>query len=472
MQAEAPRPRAVHHVVVPAASPAPVLDDEHKRPTLEQRLDAAILAAATPSHAPKSPKALVPLRLDAPAPAARPDGVDRAPAPRMLQFLLEDVRHSEDTSSRLRLQPVADTGKTRVGVHTNVYRLDSALSDDSCPSRPLPLVTEEPATWVGKPVSKVMSRVGDAVAVHAFSFVDEDPVDDDTTEGPYVDRAPHAPAALGLHALSDEGVGDFGDDAEVSTEHLDELAAQLGLVDLAVPRVARSVSTPDDAGVDLAALARALHDEAENSDRSGEAFTSLSDEAPVDDTGDIGDGIDLHDDDALQVSSALDDARAALKVTDPMRVVRRPLMPSIVVSSDLQDAAAADEDDDLFDPLADDEPSNTVRLPASLLSSFDDDAEVTPPHGTQRPSLQAPDAVRFVVAEAPARPRKAALSAEDIERNKARAHDLYLVALDDIACRDHDSAVVHLQLALAYDDDTSLYGDLLAQIEKSHKRAS
>jgi hypothetical protein len=469
MQADAPRPRAVHHVVVPAASPAPVLDDEHKRPTLEQRLDAAILAAATPSHTQKSPKALVPLRLDAPSAQARPDGVDRAPAPRMLQFLLEDVRHSDDTSSRLRVQPVAETGKTRVGVHTNVYRLDSALSDDSCPSRPLPLVSEEPATWVGKPVSKVMSRVGDAVAVHAFSFIDEDPVDDDTAEGPYVDRAPHAPAAVGLHALSDEGEGDFGDDAEVSSAHLDELAAQLGLVHLAVPRVTRNSS--DDDGVDLAALARSLHDEAENSDRSGEAFTSLTDEPA------IGDGLDDLDDDGLDdddlnVSSALNDARAALKVTDPMRVLRRPNMPSIVVSSDLQDAADADEDDDLFDPLADDEPSNTVRLPASLMSSFDDDTEVTPPHGTQRPSLQAPDAVRFVVAEAPARPRKAALTAEDLERNKARAHDLYLVALDDIACRDHDSAVVHLQLALAYDDETSLYGDLLAQIEKSHKRAS
>ncbi len=463
MQADTPRPRAVHHVVVPVASPAPVVDDEHKRPTLEQRLDAAILAAATPSHGQKSSsKALVPLRLEARSAPARADGVDRAPAPRMLQFLLEDIRHADESASRMRVQPVAETGKTRVGVHTNVYRLDSALSDDSFPSRPLPLVAEEPTTWVGKPVSKVMSRVGDAVAVHAFSFLDEDAIDDDTSEGPYVDRAPHAPAALGLHALSDEGEGDFGDDAEVSTAHLDELAAQLGLVNLAVPRVSRSMAEPNDAGVELSALARALHDEAENSDRSGEAFTSLDDQAAI-----AVDDDDEHKDDKEDRED--NEPRAALKVTDPMRVLRRPSMPSIVVASDMQ---ADDDEDDLFDPLADDEPSNTVRLPASLLSSCDEDAELTPPHGTQRPSLDAPDAVRFVVAEAPARPRKAALTAEDLERNKARAHDLYLVALDDIACRDHDSAVVHLQLALAYDDETSLYGDLLAQIEKGHKRAS
>lgn len=155
-----------------------------------------------------------------------------------------------------------------------------------------------------------------------------------------------------------------------------------------------------------------------------------------------------------------------LKATDPMRV-RRPVVAVRDVSLDVDD-----DDGDLIDEFADDEPSNTLRLPASLLSSgFDDDTEVTPPHGTVRPSLEAPDAVRFVVAHAPA--VVAPLTAEEIARNQARAHDLYLVALDDIACKDAESAIVHLQLALAYDEDTSLYGDLLAQLEKKQqKRAS
>ena len=113
----------------------------------------------------------------------------------------------------------------------------------------------------------------------------------------------------------------------------------------------------------------------------------------------------------------------------------------------------------------------TACLPSSLLqglddTGFDDEDTVTPAHGTMRPSLQAPSAVRFVVAEAPARPRKAALRADEIARNRARAHDLYLVALDDIACRDPQSAVVHLELALAYDDETPLYHDLLSQLQR------
>jgi 3-dehydroquinate dehydratase len=36
--------------------------------------------------------------------------------------------------------------------------------------------------------------------------------------------------------------------------------------------------------------------------------------------------------------------------------------------------------------------------------------------------------------------------------------------LDDIAGKDARSAMVHLQLALAYDDETPLYHDLLAQL--------
>lgn len=462
MQAEAPTPRRR----LPVASPALALDDEHKRPTLEQRLDAAVLAAgATPPRGMKAqkPKALVPLRLDAPT-AVRAEPVDRAtPAPRMLQFLLDDATRVgiDDSVSRIpRLAPVADTGKlpTAFGVHTNIYRLDVVVGEELTASRPLPLVDDEHVTVVGRPVSKVMTVLtasADNVSISAFSFAADDDDIDRTDEGGHISRAPHAAAAVALRALSDEGAGDFdgADVVDITNAHLDELARQLGLSGLAVPR-----STPPrgldedsfaDVGIDLAALRSALDEPAENSDRSGEAFAALQSELLAE----FGD-------------QDVDDDVPPLKATDPMRV-RRAVVALRDVSLDVDD-----DDGDLIDEFADDEPSNTLRLPASLLSSgFDDDTEVTPPHGTVRPSLEAPDAVRFVVAQAPT--VMAPLTAEEIARNHARAHDLYLVALDDIACKDAESAIVHLQLALAYDEDTSLYGDLLAQLEKKQqKRAS
>ncbi len=465
MQAEVPSPRRR----LPVASPALAIDDEHKRPTLEQRLDAAVLAAgATPPRGVKvaKAKALVPLRLDAPtAPIRARESVDRAaPAPRMLQFLLDDATRvgGEESVSRIpRLAPVVDSRARHgaVGVRTNIYRLDTIASDDVTVSRPLPLVDDEYVTVVGRPVSKVMTVLtasADNVSISAFSFVADDDDIDRTDEGGHISRAPHAAAAVGLRALSDEGDDDFGaNHVDTSAAHLEELARQLGLTGLAVPRsgMPRLVSAQDladDDGVDLAALKSALDEPAENSDRSGESFAALQSELLAE----FGD-------------QNIDDDVPPLKATDPMRVARRPVaLQSIIVHGD------EDDDGDLVDEFADDEPSNTLRLPASLLSSgFDDDTEVTPPHGTVRLSLEAPDAVRFVIAQAPA--RVVPPTAEEIARNQGRAHDLYLVALDDIACRDAESAIVHLQLALAYDDDTSLYGDLLAQLERNaQKRAS
>jgi len=462
MQAEVPTPRRR----LPVASPALAIDDEHKRPTLEQRLDAAVLAAgATPPAGIKVPKSkvLVPLRLDAPtAPARASEAVDRAtPAPRMLQFLLDDATRvgGEDSVSRIpRRAPVDDTGKVpgRFGIRTNVYRLDTSASDPGLASRPLPLADDEHITVVGRPVSKVMTvltAVADNVSISSFSFDADDDDIDRTDEGGHISRAPRAAAAVALHALSDEGSDDFDgtDGVDITNAHLDELARQLGLTGLAVPRSTSPRSIDDssaDVGVDLAALQSALDEPAENSDRSGEAFAALQSEL-------LAEFGDQHDD---------ADDMPPLKATDPMRVARRPVVALRDVSVDV------DDDGDLLDEFADDEPSNTLRLPASLLSSgFDDDTEVTPPHGTKRLSLEAPEDIRFVVAPA----RVAPLSADEIARNQGRAHDLYLVALDEIACRDADSAIMHLQLALAYDEDTSLYGDLLAQLEKkAHKRAS
>ncbi|HEY1098201.1 MAG TPA: hypothetical protein VGF99_04705, partial [Myxococcota bacterium] len=334
-----------------------------------------------------------------------------------------------------------------------------------------------------------------------------------TDEGDAVVRAPHAPAAVGLFALSDEGAGDFGDgvdDRDVSDAHLDELARQLGLEVL--PPSMISVRADDD-GVDLDALRSALDEPAENSDTSGEAFSAMADEllAEFGDTAAaIGDGIVSGDDDDLDDDLGLADVadvadfipHDALKATDPMRVLRR--VPStVIVAADIEEAdadrltdlaaaavaavaaakaAASDANefdevsDDDFDVAAEDEKSNTAPLPMSLFSSVDEAPVHTPAYGVARSSLEAPSGVRFIgetaatMTKPVSTPPKPVLSADEIARNQQRAHDLYLVALDDIACKDADSAIVHLQLALAYDEDTSLYGDLLAQLEKQQQR--
>jgi hypothetical protein len=453
-------------------SPAPVLDDEHQRPTLEQRLDAAVLAAgATPPHGLRAPKttskSMVPLRLEAPlAPSSTRFGDDRVgPQPRMLRFLPDDtaaaVSAADAVSTFPRLEPVHDSGAVAVavGVNTNVYHLGSLL-DEVTPSRPLPVQglddVAELETRLRKRADKVISLKkldGLDVSLRSFSLNDTG-LDDLTVEGDSESdsgRGPHAAAALALPALSDEGSVDFDsiDDIDLAAAGLDELARQLGLEGL-VPRAAAPVRADD----------------------------SLD-----------GFGV-VHADDGEYHEVDADDVELVAVTTpaNPMRaiVMTRPVVPlddvDALEGDDDHDAElAADFDDDglsLASAVDDDyTPHGTPRLPSSLLAGlsaaavgFDDD-DATPPLGTlslrHRPSLEAPSAVRFVVAEAPARPRKEALSAGEIARNRLRARDLYLIALDDIAGKDARSAMVHLQLALAYDDETPLYHDLLAQLGRT-----
>ncbi len=467
MQADAP----VRLVGTPApqSSPALVIDDEHKRPTLEQRLDAAVLAAgATPPHGlrpPKlAPKNMVPLRLAPPppspmAPARRDDGEDRAPTPRMLQFLLDEATKpgvADDSVSAIpRLEPVLDSGKVAVayGVMTNVYRLGSIISEET-PSRPLPILALDAGdveTRVLRRGNKVMTlkSLDDDVSLSAFSFSADDALG--TTEGfAEPDRAPHAPAAVALQALSEEGWADDSfEEVDLGGDDLDELARQLGLEGL-VPRTTpptRADDSLDGGPLDLASIPSVENDELNE--------------------------ISADDVELVAVPTPTISMRAM--------VVSRP-----VVAVDAVDALEDDDDSDIIDDNDDDEVTAVGRvslLPSSLLDGlaevkeresaaaalgFDDD--VTPPHGTLRPSLEAPAAVRFVVAEAPARPRHESLTEAERQRNRARAHDLYLIALDDIACRDPHSAIVHLELALAYDDETPLYLDLLLQLNRQvHK---
>jgi hypothetical protein len=157
---------------------------------------------------------------------------------------------------------------------------------------------------------------------------------------------------------------------------------------------------------------------------------------------------------------------------------------SVEHTVDIDDViVAADADADGFDdhvctpargtPAVLSRPGSDVGWPES---SYDDadafgDEVVTPARGTPRPALFAPGAVRFVVEEAPARPRHDALSADEVARNRLRARELYLVAIDDLGDGDANGAVMHLQLAIAYDDQTPLYQDLLEQIAKKQQRA-
>ncbi len=424
----------------PATSPALALDDEHHRTTLEQRLDAVVLAAgATPPHGMRPPKlaspSLVPLRIDRPVARAVATVDERTgPVPRMLQFLLDEARAAtavDDSVSAIpRLEPVQDSSKRQVaaGVATNVYRLGSML-DDETPSRPLPVLgagDDELETRKLRRIDKVLTlKTVDQLEVRLSAFTSSD-TDSDIIEvvdeiRSDLERAPHSAAALALPVLSEEGLDAITDFADELGGDLDELARQLGLEGM-VPRTTPPTRADDSL--------------------DGELFVDADDIEIV----------------------------AVTVPTDPMRavVVSRPVVPV-----DALDALEGDDDADDGDGFSwvPTPPSGSQRLPSSLLqglddTGFDDEDTVTPAHGTMRPSLQAPSAVRFVVADAPARPRKAALRADELARNRARAHDLYLVALDDIACRDPQSAVVHLELALAYDDETPLYHDLLCQLQR------
>lgn len=454
-----------------AVAPAPILDDEHKATTLERRLDAAILAAgATPPRGlraptrsrPGQPQEMVPLRLENPFTpnASKPPtptqdvttttkmstpphrtAPEVRPTPRLLQFLPEQLQFehgrpeltgtTDDSIARMPvLEPVSGSTKLpiAVGVQTNVYRLRSVESEDT-PARPLPALEFLVETRKLQARDKVVTKDtldGSGIAVSSFSsddFVDEDDADDATTEGfgdPDTDeREGRAPAAIALPALSDEEGLDVVDDNFGDLDDLDELAAQLGLTGVAVPRSERAPAPVLDA---------------------------------ADDDEELG---EVSEDDVELVAVASN--------TDPFGAV---VMGRIAALNAANDEADDADDEEEFDDVEVTGPRRNISLlPSSLFDGLNEDDD-TPARGSLRPAIIAPNAVRFVVAEAPARPRHEALSTEERARNKLRARDLYLVAMDDLGDGDPAGAVVHLELALAYDDETSLYGDLLSQLKK------
>ncbi len=345
------------------------------------------------------------------------------PQPRVLQFLPDPF--SGDSVSRMpRLEPVQDSQKlpVSVGVHTNVYSLRSAEDEDT-PARPLPAVSlellQDLETRKLRGRDKVMTReslTGLGVDVRSFSSDDfEFDVDDLTHEGGFEDpdsaereRHGRSPAAVALPALSDEMELDPVDADFSSFDDLDELAAQLGLHGVSVPR-----STPPH-------------------DVSGQMASS-----PIPSLDDL-DEVESDDVELVAVASP--------SKSDPFGAV---VMGRLAQMPSLDTGLAAALEDDL---------------------GFDDDNDVTPARGTPRPAITAPQAVRFVVAEAPARPRHESLSAEEKARNRVRARDLYLVAMDDLGDGDKQGAIVHLELAIAYDDETSLYLDLLGQLKEAQAK--
>jgi hypothetical protein len=499
---------------VDAASDEGDADDlaVHTTAGLEQRLDAVVLPASAASLRGRrsisttASSSLVPLRLDKPSTTSSlpiPAEERTGPAPKMLQFIADEGRvgglAEESVSGIPRLEPVKDSGKATVtvGVLTNVYRLSTWL-DDTSTSRPLPVLGEGDADTVEtrklRRVEKVLTLKSiDAldVRVRAFSSSDTDSDIVEVLEDVQADleRAPRAAAALALSVFADEGVDPIVDFADELGGDIDELARQLGL-EGTVPR-----TTPPIAAADLAADVFADIDDVEyiavtiptNPMRAVVVSRSLLSLDALDHGGAIVTSIDeaAADDEAVGIQEVSEDAVIAEAVVAEAVVAEAVVAEAAVAQAVLEEGDVGEQlisDDDVVDEVGLDEgvfasasvppSSSSARpLPSSLLrvadtTGFDDEHEVTPPHGTIRPSLQAPSAVRFFVAEAPARPRRAALSTAELERSRARAHELYLVALDDIACRDVRSAVVHLELALAYDDESPLYHDLLGQLQR------
>ncbi len=415
------------------------------------------MSAGFGESAPRLPSKpdLVPLRLEPPLPTpsvkpqlTRRDDTTR-PTPLVLQFLGEvrtELQSDGESVSRIpRLEPVFDSQRlpVAVGVHTNVYKLRSSEEEDT-PARPLPAVSLdsllEPETRKLSGRDKVVTRdtlEDSGIDLKSFSSddldVDVDVVDFDdadmTLDG---EREGRATAAIALPALSEEEGLDVVDDDFGGHDDLDELASQLGLSGLAVLRSHAPSGVVDDDLEEVAADDVELVAVPSKTDPFGAVVMgrlALGQSAPVP---------ALDDDDGDAVNYADDDMT-------PPRGHRVSLIPQSLF--DGADAMKADD------------------LDGDLVNALDDDEE-TPPRGTPRPAITAPGAVRFVVAEAPARPRHDALSSADKARNKIRARDLYLVAMDDLGDGDPSGAIVHLELALAYDDETSLYGDLLSQLRK------
>lgn len=82
--------------------------------------------------------------------------------------------------------------------------------------------------------------------------------------------------------------------------------------------------------------------------------------------------------------------------------------------------------------------------------------------GVTRPALSAGKAVTPVIVKIPSRPK---VSVEARER----ARRLYLDAVEKLGKGDRTAAVLHLKLAIDYDDGIPLYRDLLSQLEGTPK---
>ncbi len=404
----------------------------------ERRLDTVVLpAGATPPRGMRAfaPQALVPLRLEAPSIAvvppprpeksATPPEPTMAPASVMLAFLDEATRPdfffgSTDEAPR-KVAPVADLvdADASESIRVRLRRL-RGVQVEATPTRPLPAVSADSVFRgdVGDKVITFQTSSRHGVQVRAFSSNDTDDGIDLTIEGDGFDdpdliddRAHRAPAAIALSALSDEGDGESDpfDDYAIA-------AAAGSAEDLDVLADALGLAGG------LVVLRTALSDDDEL--LFEDAVVEAADVLSLD-----GDGASALDD--ADIEAAGDGTSTdTLPVTDPGFI-----------------ADAGDDD------------------------SFLDDDEVTPPRGTPRPALVAPRAVRVVVEDAPARPRHGALSAGEAARSRLRARDLYLVALDDLGNGETRSAMGHLQLAIAYDDETELYQELLGQLTKRLLRA-
>ncbi len=415
--------------------------------------------AATPDTAPAPPRP--------PRERSVVRVVPLAPAPRLLRFYDEstrpDVLLASTEPSQRWLAPVGDDDAAAglsSSIRTTLARLRAGSTPSAEPARPLPAVAGVPE--LPRRGSKVLRLRGDRgdIAVCAFSSRDvEDEPDlsiDDGFDDPDLieDRHGRSPAALALRALSDEGPAEAaastastgslcptgpGSAAPGGPAALDELAAAFGLdAGVVVPRSPQG----DVAEVADADVVRVADDE-DDAEHAAAAAPAAVDDA------------DGFGDDVLTPPRGT----PALSLPGPQ--------PAATAVCAVAAPTAATSAAPTAAPIA-----AAVMAPAALPAIATTVHEATPAHGASRPALRAPAAVRFVVEDAPARPRHDALSPADLARNLLRARELYLVAMDDLGDGDVGSAIGHLQLAVAYDDRTALYHDLLAQLTRKLQRAS
>jgi hypothetical protein len=478
-------------------------DAQVSRSPLERRLDALALPAGTtslrslrsvalPAH---SSPSLVPLRLDAPStaehglggksPAVRVDATPFAPA--VDEITRPDLKLVAAARSATGATPTPRPGSIRARVRQHPKgRVPSAAV------RPLPRL---PAGMTGASSAAgdkvltfaMLARYG--VRLRAFSTKDVD-VDIDVVEPDafddvdvVVERQNRSLAAAALTALSDEG---------------DTLASSVAS-SVASARAAQGQGMEQDAGPSYPAAAEGDLDvlaEAwgltgglvvpRHAGQDGQRSAAIAELALAESTSDgivaaddlvFAESHAAGDDDAMPSESAVcwsegsspgtllsDSSRAGSQAPDGSSRGPLPLLPSSLFIVPGRDASAGADPVFVDSPLDDDS------------DLFVDDNEVTPPRGTPRPTLVpaatggGSDASRTSPVEVTAIPSSWPDEAE-FQRNRRRARELYLIALDDLGEGDARSAIGHLQLAVAYDDGADVYRDLLAQLLRNQQRA-